>query len=115
VDDILLNGSLTLGENVGDLGGEILAYMACQDKTKGMNLQAVDGLTPEQRFFIGYAQWDCANDRPEDLRLRANIDPHSNAVNRINGVVVMPEYAKAFSCRQDQPMTKPAAKVCKVW
>jgi endothelin-converting enzyme/putative endopeptidase len=116
VDDVHLNGALTLGENVGDLGGEILAYMAWQDKTKEMNLQAVDGLTPEQRFFIGYAQWDCANDRPEDLRLRANIDPHSNAVNRINGVVVnMPEYAKAFSCRQGQPMTKPAEKVCKVW
>lgn len=116
VGDVHLNGSLTLGENVADLGGEILAYMAWQDKIKGMNLQAVDGLTPEQRFFIGYAQWDCANERPEDLRLRANIDPHSNAVNRINGVVVnMPEYAKAFACRQGQPMVKPAEKICKVW
>lgn len=116
VDDVHLNGALTLGENVADLGGEILAYMAWQDKTKGMNLQAVDGLTPEQRFFIGYAQWDCANERPEDLRLRANIDPHSNAVNRINGVVVnMPEYAKAFSCRVGQPMLKPVEKVCRIW
>jgi endothelin-converting enzyme/putative endopeptidase len=115
-DDVHLNGALTLGENIADLGGEILAYMAWQDKTKGMNLQTVDGLTPEQRFFIGYAQWDCANERPEDLRLRANIDPHSNAVNRINGVVVnMPEYTKAFSCRQGQPIVKPAEKVCKVW
>jgi putative endopeptidase len=115
-EDVHLNGALTLGENVADLGGEILAYMAWQDKTKGMNLEPLDGLTPEQRFFIGYAQWDCANERPEDLRLRATIDPHSNAVNRINGVVVnMPEYTRAFGCRLGQPMVKPADKVCKVW
>jgi putative endopeptidase len=116
VEDVHINGQLTMGEDVADLGGEILAYMAWGSATAGKNLQAIDGLTPEQRFFIGYAQWDCANERPEDLRVRAQTDPHSPPEYRINGVVVnMPEFAKAFSCRAGQPMVKPAETVCKVW
>jgi endothelin-converting enzyme/putative endopeptidase len=116
VEDVHVNGKLTLGENVADLGGEILAYLAWKDATKDKGLQPVDGLTPEQRFFIGFAQWDCANERPEDLRVRAMTDPHSPARDRINGVVVnMPEFAEAFRCKPGQPMVKPAANVCKVW
>jgi len=116
VDDVHINSALTLGEDVADLGGEILGFMAWKDETKGKNLQPIDGLTPEQRFFIGFAQWDCANERPEDLRVRAATDPHSPTQYRINGVVVnMPEFSKAFSCKAGQPMTKPAEKVCKVW
>jgi len=116
VEDVHLNGKLTLGENVADLGGEILAFMAWQSKTKAMDLQPVDGLTPEQRFFVGYAQWDCANERPDDLRLRAATDPHSPAKYRINGVVVnMPEFARAFGCKAGQPMVRPPEQVCKVW
>jgi putative endopeptidase len=116
VDDVHINSALTLGEDVADLGGEILAYMAWKDATKDKNLQPIDGLTPEQRFFIGFAQWDCANERPEDLRLRAATDPHSPAQYRINGVVVnMPEFSQAFSCKEGQPMSKPADKVCKIW
>jgi putative endopeptidase len=116
VEDVHINGRLTMGEDVADLGGEILAYMAWGSATAGKNLQAIDGLTPEQRFFIGYAQWDCANERPEDLRVRAQTDPHSPPEYRINGVVVnMPEFAKAFSCRAGQPMVKPPETVCKVW
>jgi putative endopeptidase len=116
VDDVHINGRLTMGEDVADLGGEILAYIAWQDATKDKNLQPIDGLTPEQRFFIGYAQWDCANERPEDLRMRAQVDPHSPAQYRINGVVVnMPEFAKAFACKAGQPMVNPPEKVCRVW
>jgi len=116
VDDVHINSALTLGEDVADLGGEILAFMAWKDATKDKNLQPIDGLTPEQRFFIGFAQWDCANERPEDLRVRAATDPHSPAQHRINGVVVnMPEFSQAFSCKESQPMSKPADKVCKVW
>jgi len=116
VEDVHVNGKLTLGENVADLGGEILAWMAWKDATKDKHLEPIDGLTPEQRFFVGYAQWDCANERPEDLRLRAMVDPHSPARYRINGVVVnMPEFAAAFSCKEGQPMVKPAADRCKVW
>jgi endothelin-converting enzyme/putative endopeptidase len=116
VDDVHVKGKLTLGENVADLGGEILAFMAWESKTKNMNLQPVDELTPEQRFFVGFAQWDCANERPDDLRVRAATDPHSPAKYRINGVVVnMPEFAKAFGCKAGQPMVRPAAQVCKIW
>jgi putative endopeptidase len=116
VDDVHVNGELTLGENVADLGGEILAWMAWKDATKEKNLQPIDGLTPEQRFFVGFAQWDCANMRDEDLRVQAMTDPHSSAQYRINGVVVnMPEFAHAFSCKAGQPMVNPAEKVCKVW
>jgi endothelin-converting enzyme/putative endopeptidase len=116
VDDVHINSALTLGEDVADLGGEILAYMAWKAATKDKNLQTVDGLTPEQRFFIGFAQWDCANDRPENLRVRAVTDPHSPAQYRINGVLVnMPEFSEAFSCKAGQPMAKPVEKVCRVW
>jgi endothelin-converting enzyme/putative endopeptidase len=116
VADVHVNGMLTLGENVADLGGELLAYMAWKDATKDKTLNAVDGLTPAQRFFIGFAQWDCANERPEEMRVRATTDPHSPARYRINGVVVnMPEFAAAFSCKPDQPMVKPADKVCRIW
>ena len=116
VDDVHLNGELTLGENVADLGGEILAFMAWKDATKDKALRPLDGLTPEQRFFVGFAQWDCANMRDEDLRVRAMTDPHSTAQYRINGVVVnMPEFAHAFSCKAGQAMVNPPDKVCKVW
>ncbi len=116
VDDVHINGELTLGENVADLGGEILALMAWKDATKDKNLHPIDGLTPEQRFFVGFAQWDCANMRDEDLRVRAMTDPHSPAQARINGVVVnMPEFGHAFSCKAGQPMVSPPDKLCKVW
>jgi putative endopeptidase len=116
VDDIHLNGKLTLGENVADLGGEILAYLAWKEATKGLHLEPRDGLTPDQRFFVGFAQWACANERPEQLRVWAITDPHSNAKFRINGVVVnMPEFAGAFSCKAGQPMVQPKEKICKVW
>ena len=116
VDDVHINSRLTLGEDVADLGGEILAYIAWQGATKDKDLKTVDGLTPDQRFFVGFAQWACANDRPEDMRLRAATDPHSPDRYRINGVVVnMPQFANAFSCKAGQPMVNPADKVCKVW
>lgn len=116
VDDVHVNGKLTLGENVADLGGEILAFMAWKNANKGKNLEPIDGLTPEQRFFIGFAQWDCSNERPEQLREWAVTNPHSPAKPRINGVVVnMPEFSNAFSCKAGQPMVRPADKLCKVW
>jgi putative endopeptidase len=116
VDDIHINSALTLGEDVADLGGEILAYVAWKGATKDKALASVDELTPDQRFFVGFSQWACSNDRPEELRLRAATDPHSPAKYRVNGVVVnMPEFQQAFSCKEGQPMVKPADKVCKVW
>jgi endothelin-converting enzyme/putative endopeptidase len=116
VDDIKINSKLTLGEDVADLGGEILGYIAWQDATKDNQLMHVEGLTPEERFFIGFAQWACGNERPEQLRVNALTNPHSPLEDRINGVVVnMPEFAKAFACKAGQPMVKSEGKVCKVW
>jgi endothelin-converting enzyme/putative endopeptidase len=81
-----------------------------------LHLEARDNLTPDQRFFVGFAQWACANERPEQLRVSAITDPHSPARFRVNGVVVnMPEFATAFSCKVDQPMVRPKEKVCRVW
>ena len=116
VDDVHINSRLTLGEDVADLGGELLAYIAWKAATSDRTLQPGDGLTPDQRFFVGFAQWACSNERPEDLRVRALTDAHSPPRDRINGVVVnMPEFASAFSCKAAQPMVKPASEICKVW
>jgi putative endopeptidase len=116
VDDIHINSKLTEGEDVADLGGTILAYIAWKDATKEMTLSERDGLSPDQRFFVGMAQWACENSRPEDLRVTAMTDEHSPGKYRVNGVVVnMPEFGKAFACKAGQPMIKPSDKVCKVW
>jgi putative endopeptidase len=116
VDDIKINSKLTFGEDVADLGGLILAYLAWQEETHNQKLVPVDDLTPEQRFFVGFAQWDCGGDRPEALRLSARINPHSPHEARINGVVVnMPEFDAAFGCKAGQALYKEPAKVCRVW
>jgi endothelin-converting enzyme/putative endopeptidase len=116
VDDVHINGKLTSGEDIADLGGLIIAWIAWQEQTKGQSLKSRDGLSPEQRFFVGFAQWACANERPEDMRVRAITDPHSPGRYRINGVVEnMPEFAKAFSCKAGDKLYKPESKRCKVW
>jgi putative endopeptidase len=114
VDDIRINSKLTLGEDVADLGGLMLAYAAWKMETADKALEPRDGLDPEQRFFVGYAQWACENDRPENLRVKALTDPHSPGRYRVNGLVVnMPEFERAFSCKPGQPMV--AGKRCRVW
>ena len=114
VDDIRINGKLTLGEDVADLGGTILAYMAWKEQTKDQKLQPLEGFTPEQRFFIGYAQDWCGNIREETKRLRATVDPHSPDKYRANGVVAnMPEFQQAFQCKPSSAMVR--EKRCRVW
>jgi len=114
VDDIHINSRLTLGEDVADLGGLILAHMAWQAQTANQTLENRDGLTPEQRLFVGYAQWACENDRPENQRLHAKTDPHSPGRYRVNGLMVnMPEFERAFACKAAQPMV--SANRCRVW
>jgi putative endopeptidase len=116
VDDIKINSKLTEGEDVADLGGTILAWIAWKAATATQKLENRDGLTPEQRFFVGFAQWDCNNQRPEELRVRARTDPHSPGRYRINGVVVnMPEFQQAFQCEAGSPMTAPRENRCRVW
>ena len=116
VDDIKINSRLTLGEDLADLGGLILAWEAWKAHMQGKPGESRDGLTPEQRFFVGFAQWDCADARPEALRVQAKVDPHSPARWRINGVVVnMPEFEKAFACKPGAKLVKAAGQHCKVW
>jgi putative endopeptidase len=114
VDDVKINGKLTLGEDVADLGGLILAYMAWQDDTKGQTREPIEGFTPTQRFFIAYGQSWCASTRDETKRLRATIDPHSPDKYRANGVVSnMPEFQEAFHCKAGSPMVR--ENRCRVW
>lgn len=114
VDDIHINSKLTLGEDAADLGGLMLAYNAWKRNSVDTPESKRDGLTPDQRFFVGYAQWACENTRPENDRLQAKTDPHSPGRYRVNGLVVnMPEFEKAFSCRKGQAMVK--ENRCRIW
>jgi putative endopeptidase len=117
VDDLKVNGKLTLGENTADNGGLRLAYFAflADAKRKGIDLDAKqDGYTPLQQFFLGYGQSWCATLRPEDIRLLVQTNPHTPDWLRVNGVVQnMPEFGKAFGCKAGQPMMP--ANSCHVW
>ncbi|MGB8581118.1 MAG: M13 family metallopeptidase [Candidatus Sulfotelmatobacter sp.] len=118
VDDLKLNGRLTLGENTADNGGARVALMALEqmiadDKT-GKEGQKIDGYTPEQRFFLGFGRVWCEKRRPEVARARVLTDPHSPGKYRVNGVVQnMPEFQKAWGCKAGQPMV--AENACRVW
>jgi endothelin-converting enzyme/putative endopeptidase len=88
--------------------------MAWQKQIAGKKLGSRDGLTPDQRFFVGFAQWACENNRPENLRMDALTDPHSPADTAINGLVVnMPEFEKAFACKRGSRWC--AENRCRVW
>ena len=121
VDQLHVNGQLTLGENLADLGGLKLAFLAYLDRAQkaGVDLTQKGGaeygnLTPEQQFFVSYGQGWCQNNRPEDIRLRVQTDPHSPEEFRVNGVVVnLPQFQKAFACKTGQPMA-PKDR-CTIW
>jgi predicted metalloendopeptidase len=112
---VKLNGALTLGENVADNGGVRIAYYALMEllARKGPPA-AIDGFTPEQRFFISFAQVWCENATDQDFRRRAQEDVHSSGRWRANGVLQnMPEFSRAFGCREGASMAP--AKACRVW
>jgi endothelin-converting enzyme/putative endopeptidase len=117
VDDVKVNGKLTLGENTADNGGLRLAYIAflADAKRKSIDLTAKqDGYTPLQQFFLGHGQTWCGSTRPEQLRLQVQTDPHSPRQFRVNGVVQnMTEFGQAFGCKTGQPMMP--ANACRVW
>jgi endothelin-converting enzyme/putative endopeptidase len=118
VDDLKLNGRLTLGENTADNGGARIALMALEhmmadDKT-GKESAKIDGYTPEQRYFLGFGRVWCEKRRPEFERLMVTTNPHSPGRWRVNGVVQnMPEFQKAWGCKAGQPMA--SANACHVW
>jgi putative endopeptidase len=118
VDDVKVNGQLTLGENTADNGGVRLALMAFEAdaRRKGIDLNSKDssGVTPIQQFFLAYGQNWCGENRPEQLRLQVQTDPHSPREFRIIGVIEnMPEFGKAFGCKAGQPMMP--VNACRVW
>ncbi len=88
--------------------------MAFLDALGGRTPAPIDGFTPEQRFFLGYAQVWCENTRPEEERLKAATNPHASNKYRVNGPMSnMPEFQKAFGCKANAPMVRPSA--CRVW
>ena len=117
VEGVHLNGKLTLGENTADNGGSQLAFLAMQQQQKlhpGRIAARLEGFTPEQRFFLGWAQVWCQNVTPEAARVLAITDPHSPGQFRVNGVVAnSAAFAQAYSCKPGQPMVSP--KACRVW
>jgi len=114
VDDIKLNGKLTLGENTADNGGMRVAYMAMLSTFAGKEPAPIDGLTAEQRFFLGWANVWCQSRTDAFSRMLATIDPHSPSKYRVNGTVSnMPEFREAYHCKVTAPMVNQNA--CRVW
>lgn len=113
--DVAMNGKLTLGENIADLGGLTMAYHAFENSLKGKTKPAkIDDLTPEQRFFLGWAQAWAEIATPEVEAYQAQNDPHAIARYRVNGPLSnMPEFAAAFSCKQSSPMVR--KDICNIW
>ena len=108
------NGKLVLGESIGDLGGLAIAYAAYEKSIEGKRPKDIDGFTPEQRFFLGWAQVWGTNQRAEAARLQTNTDPHPLARFRGNGPLSnMEAFAKAFGCKKGDPMVREQA--CKIW
>jgi len=114
IDDLKVNGPLTLGENVADNGGMRIAYMALLSTLAGKQPAAIDGLTPQQRFFLGWANGWCQNRTEALSRMLVTVDPHSPGRWRVNGVVSnMPEFREAYHCKPNAAMVRQNA--CRVW
>jgi putative endopeptidase len=120
IDDLHVNGKLTEGENIADLGGVKIAYVALekalQRRTADRRTEKIDGFTPEQRFFLSFAQIWRNNIRPEYARLLIKVDPHSPGKFRANGPLSnLPEFAHAFQVPDNSPMVRPAAQRVNIW
>ena len=115
--DLHENGKLVVGEAIADLGGLTIAFKAYQRSLEGKPKPGMmDGFTPEQRFFLGYAQVWATNMRPEYARLLVNVDPHPLARFRVDGTLSnMPEFNQSFSCQPDDSMVRPADIRCQIW
>jgi len=110
-----VNGRLTLGEDIADLGGAKMAFTAYKAMRKNATKQYVaDGFTEDQQFFIGLAQSWCDKDRPAEIQRRLAVDPHAPPKFRVYGALRnLPEFAAAFNCPLGTPMHP--QKACAVW
>ncbi|HEX8557005.1 MAG TPA: M13 family metallopeptidase [Pyrinomonadaceae bacterium] len=109
-------GKLVAGESIADLGGLTVAYEAFRKSMAGRKPENVDGFTPEQRFFLGWAQVWASKYTPEAARLQVQSDPHPISRFRVNGPLSnMPQFAQAFQCKADDPMVRPEKERCQVW
>jgi predicted metalloendopeptidase len=116
--DLFVDGKLTLGENIADLGGLKQSYRAYKkwEKEQSAPEATVAGLTPDQLYFVAYAQAWCTVATPEWEKVQVKSDPHSPARFRVNGPVRnLPEFARAFQCEQGQPLYPKPDDVCIVW
>ena len=111
------NGKLVQGESIADLGGLVVAYAAFQKSMEGKPRPAnIDGFTPEQRFFLGYARGWAESIRPEFARLLVSSDPHPLAKFRVNGPLSnIPQFAAAFQCKDGDQMVRPEKDRCVIW
>ncbi|PYP75117.1 MAG: hypothetical protein DMD35_22355 [Gemmatimonadetes bacterium] len=111
-----VNGKLTLGENLGDFGGLTVAYYALQHALGNKPRTPIDGFTPEQRFFLGWAQVWRELMRPEFARFLVSSNPHSPGEWRVNGPLsMMPEFQAAWGCKEGDPMVRKAEGRAKIW
>ncbi|WP_233254059.1 M13 family metallopeptidase [Hymenobacter sedentarius] len=116
LDSVHVNGQLTMGENLADLGGLTIAYAAFMKTPQAKAGKAIDGYTPEQRFFLNWAQVWHSNTRPEALRQRIQVDPHAPDQYRTIGPLQnMPEFYKAFNCQDGNKMMRAQADRAKIW
>jgi len=116
IDTFKVNGALTLGENIGDLGGLTISFAAFKNTDQYKKGESVDGFTPAQRFFFGWAQVWASNYRPEALKLQVKTNVHSPSVQRVNGPLQnLPEFFKAFDVKPGDPMMNSADKIVKIW
>lgn len=116
IDSLHVNGKLTLGENIGDLAGLSIAYTALENSLKGRTIELIDGFTPEQRFFLSWAQVWRRNARLEQVRLQVRTDPHSPAEFRTNGPLSdLQEFYDAFGCGRSGAMFVPKEERARIW
>jgi endothelin-converting enzyme/putative endopeptidase len=110
------NGKLVLGESIGDLAGAKISYLAFKKAQQAHPAPTIDGLTPDQQFFIAWGQWRGDEIRPETQRTMVQGDPHPIGKYRVIGPLSnLPEFKQAFSCKDDSAMVRPAADRCTVW
>ena len=115
-EGLRMSGDLVLGESIADLGGLEIAYAAYRKSQEGKPRQIIDGFTPEQRFFLGWAQVWAANATAEADRLQVTTDPHPLPRYRVNGPLSnLPAFAQAFSCKTNDPMVRADDQRCDIW